>query len=72
MWLAEEGFDPVFGARLLRRAVQRHLENPLSKAVLSGEFRSGDHVLVDASETGLTLTKVESPVEEEGEAVTSV
>ena len=72
MWLAEEGFDPVFGARPLRRAVQRHLENPLSKAVLSGEFSSGDHVLVDASETGLTLTKVESPVVEEREAVPSV
>ncbi len=72
IWLAKEGFDPVFGARPLRRAVQRHLENPLSKAVLSGEFRSGDHVLVDASETGLTLTKVESPVVEEREAVPSV
>ena len=62
MWLAKEGFDPVFGARPLRRAVQRHLENPLSKAVLSGEFRSGDRVLVDSSEAGLTLNKVESLV----------
>ena len=72
IWLAEEGFDPVFGARPLRRAVQRHLENPLSKAVLSGEFRSGDHIVVDASETGLALTKVESLVEEQREAVASV
>jgi len=72
MWLAKEGFDPVFGARPLRRAVQRHLENPLSKAVLSGEFRSGDHILVDASEAGLTLNKVESLVEEKREAVPSV
>ena len=72
MWLAKEGFDPVFGARPLRRAVQRHLENPLSKAVLSGEFRSGDHVLVDASEARLTLNKVESLVEEKREAVPSV
>ncbi|MEK7806382.1 MAG: AAA family ATPase, partial [Chloroflexota bacterium] len=56
-WLAREGFDPVFGARPLRRAVQRHLENPLAKAVLSGEFKSGDHLVVDAGESGLTLTK---------------
>ena len=72
LWLAEEGFDPVFGARPLRRAVQRHLENPLSKAVLSGEFRSGDHVLVDADQSGITLSKVvESPTTEEREAVPS-
>jgi ATP-dependent Clp protease ATP-binding subunit ClpC len=56
-WLAREGFDPVFGARPLRRAVQRHLENPLSKAILSGEFKSGDHLVVDAGDSGLTLTK---------------
>ena len=72
MWLAKEGFDPVFGARPLRRAVQRHLENPLSKAVLSGEFRAGDRVLVDSSEAGLTLNKVESLVEEKREPVPSV
>jgi ATP-dependent Clp protease ATP-binding subunit ClpC len=56
-WLAREGFDPVFGARPLRRAVQRHLENPLAKAILSEEFKSGDHLLVDAGDSGLTLTK---------------
>ena len=56
-WLAEEGFDPVFGARPLRRAVQRHLENPLSKGILADEFRPGDHVVVDAGESGLALSK---------------
>ena len=56
-WLAEEGFDPVFGARPLRRAVQRHLENPLSKSILADEFRPGDHVLVDKGDSGLTLAK---------------
>ena len=56
-WLAQEGFDPVFGARPLRRAVQRHLENPLSKAILSEEFKSGDNLVVDAGDSGLTLTK---------------
>ena len=57
LWLAKEGFDPVYGARPLRRAVQRHLENYLSKKILAGELQEGDHVEVDADEDiGLTLT----------------
>jgi ATP-dependent Clp protease ATP-binding subunit ClpC len=56
-WLAREGFDPVYGARPLRRAIQRFLENPLSRGILSGEFQEGDHILVGASGTGLTLTR---------------
>ena len=56
-WLAEEGFDPVFGARPLRRAIQRHLENPLSKGILANEYHAGDHVVVDAGDAGLVLTK---------------
>ena len=56
LWLAKEGFDPDFGARPLRRAVQRHLENQLSKKILSGEFQEGDHVVVDADDdSGLIL-----------------
>ena len=55
--LAKEGFDPVYGARPLRRAVQRHLENCLSKKILAGELQEGDHVEVDANDdSGLTLT----------------
>ncbi|PKB79923.1 MAG: Clp protease [SAR202 cluster bacterium Io17-Chloro-G9] len=57
-WLAREGFDPVFGARPLRRAVQRHLENHLSKGILAGEYPEGSHVIVDASSSGLVLTPV--------------
>ena len=55
-WLAREGFDPVYGARPLRRAIQRHLENPLSRGILSGDFQEGDHVLVDSNGNGLQLT----------------
>ena len=62
-WLAREGFDPIFGARPLRRAVQRHVENPLSKRILSGELASGDHVLVDAADAELTFNKSASAVE---------
>ena len=62
-WLAKEGFDPVFGARPLRRAVQRYVENPLSKAILAGEFPEGSRIVVDADKDGLTFRKVEAPVE---------
>jgi ATP-dependent Clp protease ATP-binding subunit ClpC len=62
--LAKEGFDPAFGARPLRRTLQRQVENPLSTKILQGEFKQGDHVLVDAGAEGLTfntdLAKVES------------
>jgi len=58
LWLGREGYDPVYGARPLRRAVTRFLENPMSKGILSGEFTSGDHILVDAADDALALTKV--------------
>ena len=58
-WLAKEGFDPAFGARPLRRALQRHVENPLSRAILTDEFQSGDHILVDGGPEGLTFAKSE-------------
>jgi ATP-dependent Clp protease ATP-binding subunit ClpB len=50
--LAEEGFDPAFGARPLKRAIQRYLQNPLAMAVLEGRFKDGDHVLVTRSSDG--------------------
>jgi ATP-dependent Clp protease ATP-binding subunit ClpC len=56
-WLADRGYDPSFGARPLRRVMQRELENPLSKRLLSGEFVSGDHVLVDEQEGRLVFIK---------------
>ena len=58
LWLGREDYDPVYGARPLRRAITRSLENTMSKGILSGEFTSGDHILVDAGEDTLTLTKV--------------
>jgi len=57
-WLAEEGFDPVFGARPLRRTIQREVENPLSKKILLGEFQEGDTVEVDSSPEGLVFSAV--------------
>ena len=62
-WLAKEGFDQVFGARPLRRAVQRYVENPLSNRILAGEFKDGDQVRVEATPNGLTFARVEANIE---------
>jgi ATP-dependent Clp protease ATP-binding subunit ClpB len=48
-WLGNKGFDPTYGARPLRRAIQRYLQNPLARRVLAGEFGPGDTVLVDGA-----------------------
>jgi ATP-dependent Clp protease ATP-binding subunit ClpB len=50
--IAAEGFDPAFGARPLRRAIQRLVQNPLALSILQGEFAEGDRVRVDASGSG--------------------
>jgi ATP-dependent Clp protease ATP-binding subunit ClpB len=50
--LAERGFDPVFGARPLKRAIQRLVENPLAQQVLAGEYAEGDEVVVDVNGDG--------------------
>ncbi|MDP6043495.1 MAG: AAA family ATPase, partial [Dehalococcoidales bacterium] len=54
-WLAREGYDPTFGARPLRRVIERYVENPLSSKLLRGEFKEGDTVQVDISTDGLTF-----------------
>ena len=56
-WLADAGFDRKFGARPLRRAIQQHIENPLSRGIIAGEYGAGDVVHVDASEDGLAFSK---------------
>jgi ATP-dependent Clp protease ATP-binding subunit ClpC len=66
LWLAKAGFDQTFGARPLRRALQKYVESPLSVTLLSGEFHEGDHVLVDidAEENKIVFRKPEQlPVE---------
>src|SRR6185369_16930145 len=54
-WLANTGYDPVYGARPLKRVIQRELQNPLAEKILAGEFRDGDTVRVRASPLGLLL-----------------
>ncbi len=54
-WLAEHGFDPIYGARPLRRLVQKEIGDQLARAILSGEVRDGDAVTVDVLDDGLVL-----------------
>ncbi|GAP05491.1 MAG TPA: Clp protease [Anaerolinea thermolimosa] len=57
-WLAKVGYDPNFGARPLRRALQKYVESPLSVSLLSGEFHPGDKVVVDVEEDRVVFRKV--------------
>ncbi len=74
-WLAHKGYNPQFGARPLRRVIQRHIESPLSRKILAGEFNEGDTVVitVEGDELGfekkgqpqaeIAQARVEQPVE---------
>jgi len=55
--LAERGYDPVYGARPLKRLIVKEIENVLARRILNGEFGEGDHVTVDAHEGGFTFRK---------------
>ncbi len=61
-YLADAGYDPDFGARPLKRAIQRELQDPLAMEVLSGSFKPGDRILVDAGPDGLEFQPVAQKV----------
>ncbi len=63
-WLAQQGYDTQFGARPLRRAIQRYLESPLSVQILRGEVESGNHILVDLVDDALTFDVQKGSAEE--------
>jgi ATP-dependent Clp protease ATP-binding subunit ClpC len=73
-WLAEKGFDPVFGARPLRRTLQRLVESPLSKKLIHGELQAGDLLLIDLENGELAFRKVETkrPAEQDANSPTPV
>jgi ATP-dependent Clp protease ATP-binding subunit ClpB len=54
-WLANAGYDPVYGARPLKRAIQRRLQDPLAHLLLEGKITDGAKVTVSASKTGLVI-----------------
>ena len=58
-WLAERGFDPIYGARPLRRLMQHEIDDKLARALLAGEIADGDTVKVDFEGDGLTVTRFE-------------
>jgi ATP-dependent Clp protease ATP-binding subunit ClpB len=63
--LAEEGYDPTYGARPLKRVIQRRLQDPIAMAILEGRFSEGDTVAVDAKDGQITISRAapnESPV----------
>ncbi len=64
--IMEEGYDPSFGARPLKRAIQHRLENPLAKEILAGRFVEGDTVRIDAGQRRFRFEKVETEPEKAG------
>ena len=60
LFLAQEGFDPVFGARPLKRAIQQYIANPLAKEILAGKFLPGEKILV-AEHDGMPVFKKKEP-----------
>jgi len=54
-WLVQKGYDPVYGARPLRRAIQKYVDNPISTKILQGEFKEGDTVAISLQEDSLSF-----------------
>ena len=65
-WLANAGYDPVFGARPLKRVIQRHLQDPLATMILEGVIEDGDTVKVSAGKHGLVINGTEYAVQSDG------
>jgi ATP-dependent Clp protease ATP-binding subunit ClpB len=55
--IAKAGFDPVYGARPLKRAIQQQIENPLAKEILGGRYAAGDTIEVGATGGAVTFAK---------------
>jgi ATP-dependent Clp protease ATP-binding subunit ClpB len=58
LWLADNGYDPDYGARPLKRTIQRELQDPLALSILSGRFKPGETILVDVAADRLTFSSV--------------
>jgi ATP-dependent Clp protease ATP-binding subunit ClpB len=68
-WLAKLGYDPMYGARPLKRVIQKHITNPLSERILKGEIGDGDTVVVGLDHAGM-LTYMRSPKPAEVDSAT--
>jgi len=54
-WLAEKGYDPAYGARPLKRVIQKYVQDPLAELILSGRIKEGERVAISAGKSGLTF-----------------
>jgi ATP-dependent Clp protease ATP-binding subunit ClpC len=59
-WLVQKGYDPMYGARPLRRAIQKYVENPVSTKILQGEFKEGDTVAISLQEDNLSFAALKT------------
>ena len=66
-YLAKEGYDRIYGARPLRRVIQRLIEDPLSETLLTTKFSAGDSVMVEMVEGQIKLTPIQKPREPKAE-----
>ena len=67
-WLADKGYDPSYGARPLKRVIQKNVQDPLAEMILAGEIDDGEMVVIGANPQGLTfLTGAEAEPEEQGD-----
>ena len=70
-WLAKEGFDSAFGARPLRRAIQKYVESPLSMELLGGKFKDGAVVLVDEKDDKIIFTSEAAPAKKSKQKISA-
>ncbi len=61
-FIAEVGYDPVYGARPLKRAVQRYLETAIAKSILRSEFTEGDTIFADVQDERLTIKRLPAEI----------
>jgi ATP-dependent Clp protease ATP-binding subunit ClpB len=54
-WLAEKGYDPAYGARPLKRTIQKAVQDPLAELILSGKVKDGENVAISANKQGITF-----------------
>jgi ATP-dependent Clp protease ATP-binding subunit ClpC len=59
-WLVQKGYDPMYGARPLRRAIQKYVENPISTKILQGEFKEGDTIAISLKEDNLSFAALKT------------
>jgi ATP-dependent Clp protease ATP-binding subunit ClpB len=57
-WLADQGYDPVYGARPLKRVIQKAVQNPLAELLLSGNVLNGSTVIISADDNGLVINGI--------------